>query len=55
MKLKTLLTCSFLITQGSTTKLSRFDEGDEDGDFLSNVAATVGVFTGAAVIGKASG
>ena len=34
MKLKTLLTCAFLITTGSATKLSRFDENDEDGDFL---------------------
>ena len=48
MKLKTLLTCSFLITQGSTTKLSRFDEYDEDWGW-------VGVVTGVAVIGKASG
>ena len=51
MKLKTLLTCSFLITKGSATKLSRFDEYDEAGDFLS----TVKLLTGVAVIEKASG
>ena len=50
MKLKTLLTCAFLITKGSAKGAN-----DDDGNFLSDVAATVGVFTGAAVIGKASG